>query len=70
MKVILEFNLPEERDEHTLALKGREFWNCLWDLDQKCRNALKHGHSYKTADEVLEMVREFIHGEVDLDCVE
>ena len=70
MKAKLEFNLPEDNDDYTLAIKGREFWLCLWDLDQECRNFLKHKHKFKTPDEVLEWVRDHIVEEVDIDCVE
>lgn len=70
MEAVLKFNLPEDKDEHTLALKGGDFWNCLWDLDQECRNHLKYGHKFKCSDEVLEWVRNFILDRVDINCVE
>ncbi len=69
MEVVLKFNLPEDEGELTWAQKGSDFWNVLWDLEQECRNYLKHGNEFKTPDEVLEWVRDQI-GEVDIYCVE
>ena len=69
-KVTIEFNLPEEKDEHTLAIKGGEFWSALWELDQDLRGWLKHGHQFKTVDDALDTIREKIHESVDLNCVE
>jgi len=68
-KCTLTFNLPEEKDAFTLANKGGDFWSCLWELDQQCRNYVKHGHEFKSAEEVLAWIREFINENVDMDCV-
>ncbi len=46
MKAILEFNLPEERDEFKQAQKAADFHAALWDIQQKVfRPARKHGYS-------------------------
>jgi len=58
MKGILEFNLPEEQEEHELAVNAYKLVSAISDLDNHCRSALKHGHNYKTPEEVLEAVRE------------
>ena len=42
-KAILEFNLPEEQQEHKDALDGTAWKVAMWDLDQTLRNAIKHG---------------------------
>jgi len=34
MKAILEFNLPEERDALTFAIKGGSYYSALWDIFQ------------------------------------
>ena len=34
MKAILEFNLPEDKQDFTVATNGLNFWHVLWDLDQ------------------------------------
>lgn len=68
-KAKLEFDLPEDQDAFTLAIGGRDFWTCLWDLDNESRNFLKYGHSFKSADEVLEWVRQEIRNSGNLKCV-
>jgi hypothetical protein len=43
MKATLEFDLPEDREEHTNAVNGTA-WKCLvFDFDQTLRSWLKHG---------------------------
>ena len=58
MKGTLEFNLPEEREDHSLAIHGLDFALVCWDMDTKLRGWLKHGHKFKTADEAIESARE------------
>jgi hypothetical protein len=57
MKATLEFNLPEEQQEHYEAINGGQFRYCLQELDEYLRDWMKHGHSLKSADEALECVR-------------
>jgi hypothetical protein len=42
MKAILEFNLPEDDQEFTLATNGLNFWSVLWELDQDLRTKTKY----------------------------
>lgn len=42
MKVILEFNLPDDQQEYDLANNGLAFWNVLWELDQDLRTKTKY----------------------------
>ena len=73
MEAILKYDLPEDKDEFTLATKGNEFWNCLWDLDQECRGNEKYGYDknrFKTPDDVFSWVRDFILDNADIHCVE
>lgn len=62
MKSILTFDLPEDKDDHTLAIHGSDFYLAIWDLDQWLRSKLKYGHDYKTVDDALEEAREQLHG--------
>ena len=66
MEAILKYELPEEQSEFVLASRGQDYFNTLWDLDIDARNFLKHGHNFKSADEVLEWLRQFILNTVDL----
>jgi hypothetical protein len=43
MEAILKFNIPEERDEFTLATKAGGLYSVLWDLDQYLRSIHKYG---------------------------
>ena len=70
MKVILEFELPDEKNEFLLAVKGADYWNCLWELNQDCRTKTKYSHTFKDADEALEYVRKYILYRVDLEEIE
>ena len=56
-KIVMTFNLPEERYEHECALRGEAWKSIVYELSMFLRNALKHGHTYKSADEALEAIK-------------
>ena len=59
MKVTLEFNLPEEKDQHTASIKGMDYFIALWDTSQMFRGLLKHMPEDSELDEVtLEAIQE------------
>ncbi len=60
MKGMLGFKLPEEADDFKLAVRGREYYSFIFDLDNEMRNCLKHGHTFKSPEEVMEHIRELI----------
>jgi len=43
MKATLEFNLPEEEEEHLDAIHGTDWKLVVWDLDQLLRSYIKYG---------------------------
>ena len=48
MKAILEFNLPEERVEHKLALEGAGYHSALFRFSEHLHRKLKtEEHGYK-----------------------
>ena len=57
-KAILEFNLPEENEEHKVAVNSMGWHLLAYDMDQWLRGKLKHGHEFKSADEALEATRD------------
>lgn len=65
MKAILEFNLPEEYYEHKSALQGANLRLIISNLDNMLRGYLKHGHSFKNADEALESIRANLHEDLE-----
>lgn len=62
-KATLTFNLPEENAEYRQAVYGGEWKSVVYEVDMLMRNALKHGHQYKTADEALQAVRDHLWNE-------
>ena len=56
MKVTLEFQLPEEREEHIRAVHSADAWALLDDIDQELRRILKYG-SEITRDQMAESIR-------------
>lgn len=42
MKAILEFNLPEDKVDFNLALKGSDWWHVCWKMDQYLRKKVKY----------------------------
>ena len=64
MKATLEFNLPEERCEHRIAVTAMDWALAMNELDGQLRDWLKYGHDY-SLDEVLEKTRERLHEILD-----
>lgn len=60
-KAQLTYKLPEEKSDFNLASKSRDWCGTLWDLDNYLREKLKYGNDFKSADEALESVREYLH---------
>lgn len=60
-KAILEFSLPEEENEHLLAVHGLDFALVVFDLDQLLRGWVKYGHQFESISEALEKARESIY---------
>lgn len=60
-KVILEFNLPEERSEFEVVNNAGEYYSNLWDIDKYLRSVLKYDQDKDlTATELAEKVRGMI----------
>ena len=73
MKAILEFNLPEEKDEFDLAVRGSDIHHTLWEMDQWLRGKIKYAaddideNTYKTYEECREKLRQFANeNKIDL----
>ena len=71
-KVILEFTLPDEREEMLLALNGSKLSCVFSDLDNYLRSINKHGHedfkdpsSCEAAQRIRDKLNELMH-EYDL----
>jgi hypothetical protein len=66
-KAVLEFNLPEEEQEHRDAIEGTSWKLTVWDLDQILHNALKHGcdQCQDNRDAAFEYIRNELHNTLD-----
>ena len=56
MKATIEFQLPDEREEHIRAVHAADAWATLDDIDQELRRILKYG-SEITRDQLAETIR-------------
>ena len=54
MKTILEFELPEDREEYVAASRGMEWALLVWHIDEFIRNKIKYEQD---RDGVLQLVR-------------
>jgi len=54
MKAILEFSLPEEQSEFTVASNSGALACVLWDVLCECRTNIKHGNgAYEPIQELI-----------------
>ena len=55
MKAILEFNLPEDKEEFDVASRGMDWALVAWHIDDFIRNKIKYEQD---SDGVLQLVRD------------
>jgi len=60
MKAILEFNLPEEKDEYNFATNGINYYCALTEFDNWLRSEYKYNGN-KAMFEVRKKLNEFIN---------
>lgn len=60
MHAILRFRLPDEQAEFTAAMQGADAKSVLWQVDQYCRNIIKHGSQGDLVAMHLETIREML----------
>jgi hypothetical protein len=58
MKAILEFKLPEDREEYVVASRGMEWALLVLDIDQFIRNKIKYEQD---KDGILQLVRDRLY---------
>ena len=61
MKAILEFNLPEDKEEFDVASKGMDWSLVAWDIDQLLRDKLKYGKLLPNTKAELEEIRDTLN---------
>ena len=60
MRAVIEFELPEDRAEHQLALDAWKWQATVNDLDNHLRNIIKHGDDNAQAEHA-QKIREELH---------
>ncbi len=66
--VTFEWTLPRDHHDFWMATHGADMYSALWDIDQKCRTAVKHGDDDAVAD-FADQIRDLIRANVSLDEV-
>ena len=61
MKAILEFELPDDKENFDAAAKGMDWALLVWDLDQQLRNWIKDEELTDDPVHALEGVRELLN---------
>ena len=61
MKAILEFNLPEDKQDFNLATKASDWWYVCWQMDQYLRKKIKYD---ETLSEEVRNTYEDVRGEL------
>lgn len=64
MRAALHFILPEDQGEFDAALLGRKALTALWDIDQHCREILKHGEPSEELARLCKELRAMIPPEL------
>lgn len=66
MKSILEFNLPEDRNQFLMAIRGADFHSAIWDIGMIVRDHTKYDLSADTAiDRIKDTLDEIILYEIE-----
>jgi hypothetical protein len=61
MKATLEFTLPEETEEHRIAVNAGELYSAVDEVDHLLRNLIKHGDDrFRSQIELATYVREIL----------
>jgi len=61
MKMIIEFDDEDGRDQLMRSLNGPLAFDTLWDVDQHLRQILKHGEINGAVTLALQAVRDYLH---------
>lgn len=61
MKAILEFNLPEDKEEFKLANQATSYYLVIEDIDNYLRSRIKYEQNSEEVEKVLQEVREKLY---------
>ena len=60
MKAILEFNLPEDEEEHQASFYGMQWKSVVWEFDEYLRTEIKYANK-----EEYQELRDKLHHELE-----
>ena len=60
MKVKFEWELPEEQYDYWMHSRASVNYCALHEIDQHCRSVCKHGHKYKSVEDLAEAIRDMM----------
>jgi len=61
MKAILEFSLPEDKEQFEVASKASDLYFVLWDLDQYLRGKVKYNDLSENEYTIYESTRDKLY---------
>jgi len=65
MRATLEFQIPEESEEHQTAVDGWKWRALVQDMDNGLRLRIKHGTDSGEVKDALQLVRDALHKAAD-----
>ena len=69
MKITMTFDLPDEAEEHRMALNGSKYLYALQEVDQKLRGILKYQDYTKEVGELCDDLRGMIRALIQDDLL-
>lgn len=61
MKATIEFSLPDEKEEFEMYSKAGDYYSALIEIDNYCRNKLKHNELLtEETEKHLQAIRDFV----------
>lgn len=58
MKAIFEFQLPEDQREYEIMNQAYKMKQALWYINEALRSWDKYGHTFTSADDAIDKIRE------------
>jgi hypothetical protein len=64
MNATLNFDLPDDLEEFTMACQAHELHTLIRDIDEELRGALKHGSHPEWDPATVDKIRAWLHTEI------
>lgn len=68
-EITFKYYAQDNKEDIWLHMNAREMWSVLWDVDQRCRCLIRHGHGQDLSlDDFAQEIRDMI-SQIDLNKV-